>query len=139
MFLSLGLMAVPNIPKDVLDLDAQKPVTAKIDVHGNDALYQNRRKNAFAKQTAHGNEGLNIGLLKLQVITKPFDFSLAYWYLIYLDHHGDLPLIVIYFLYLEGNASITSITNDVEDVPGSLIEIEKRNAEKEAQKKVEGL
>ena len=48
-------------------------------------------------------------------------------------------MIVIYFLYLEGNASITSITNDVEDVPGSLIEIEKRNAEKEAQKKVEGL
>ena len=50
-----------------------------------------------------------------------------------------LPLIGIYFLYLEGNASITSCTNDEVDFPGSLIELEKRNAEKEAQKKVEGL
>ena len=48
-------------------------------------------------------------------------------------------MIVIYFLYLEGNATITSGTNDEEDLPGSLIEIEKRNAEKEAQIKVEGL
>ena len=65
MFLSLELMAVPDIPKDVLDLDAQTHVTAKIDVHGNDVLCQSRRRNAFAKQTAHGNEGLNIGLLRL--------------------------------------------------------------------------
>ena len=73
MFLSLGLMAVPGIPKDVLDLDAQKPVTAKTDVLGSDVLCQSRRKNAFEKQTAHGNEGLNIGRLKLQVITGLFD------------------------------------------------------------------
>ena len=73
MLLSLELMAVLDIPKDVLDLDAQKPVTAKIDVHGNDALYQIRRKNVFAKQTAHGNKGLNIGRPKLQVITKLSD------------------------------------------------------------------
>ena len=45
----------------------------------------------------------------------------------------------MYFLYIEGNASITSSTNDEGDLPGSLIEIENRNAEKEAQKKVEGL
>ena len=61
-------MAVQGIPKDVLDLDPQTPVTAKTDVHGNDALCQSRRKNAFAKQTAHGNKGSNIGRLKLQVI-----------------------------------------------------------------------
>ena len=73
MFLFPGLMAVPGIPKDVLDLDAQTPVTAKTDVLGNDVLCQNRRKNAFAKQTAHGKNGLNIGRLKLQVITKQFD------------------------------------------------------------------
>ena len=54
-------------------------------------------------------------------------------------HQRDLPFIVIYFLYLEGNASITSSTNDEGDLPGSQIEIEKKNAEKEAQKKVEGL
>ena len=46
---------------------------------------------------------------------------------------------MIYFLYLEGDASITSSTNDEGALPGSLIEIEKKNAEKEAQKKVEGL
>ena len=73
MFLFLGLMAVPGTPKDVMDLDAQKPVTVKTDVHGNDVLCQIHRKNAFAKQTAHGNEGLTIGRLKLQVITKLFD------------------------------------------------------------------
>ena len=73
MFLSLGLMAVPGTPKDVLDLGAQKPVTAKTDVHGNDVLCQSRRKNAFVKQTARGNEGLNIGRLKLQVPTKQCD------------------------------------------------------------------
>ena len=73
MFLSLMLMAVPGIPKDALDLDAQKPVSAKTDVHGSDVLCQSRRENAFAEQTAHGNEGLNIGRLKLQVITKLFD------------------------------------------------------------------
>ena len=50
-----------------------------------------------------------------------------------------MQVIVIYFLYLEGNASMTSSTNDEEDLPGSLIEIEKKNAEKEAQKKLEGL
>ena len=66
MFLFLGMMAVPDIPKDVLDLDAQKPVTAKTDVHGNDVLCQNRRKNDFAKQMAHGNKGLDIGRLRLQ-------------------------------------------------------------------------
>ena len=54
MFLSLELKAVLDIQKDVLDLDAQKPVTAKTDVHGNDVLCQSRRMNAFAKQTAHG-------------------------------------------------------------------------------------
>ena len=68
MFLSLELMAVPDIPKDVLDLDAQKPVTAKTDVHGNAVLYQSHRMNAFAKQTAHGNKGLNIGRLKVVII-----------------------------------------------------------------------
>ena len=68
MFLSLGLMAVPGIPKDVMDLDARKPVTVKTDVHGNDALSQSRRMNAFAKQTARGNKGLNIGRLREQVI-----------------------------------------------------------------------
>ena len=73
MFLFLGRMAVLDIPKDVLDLDAQKPVTAKNDVHGNDVLCQSRRMNAFAKQTAHGKNGLNTGRLKLQVITKQFD------------------------------------------------------------------
>ena len=73
MFLSLMLMAVPGIPKDALDLDAQKPVSAKTDVHGSDVLCQSRRKNAFAEQTAHGNEGLNIGRLKLQVPTKQCD------------------------------------------------------------------
>ena len=61
-------MAVPGIPKDVLDLDARKPVTAKTDVHGNDALSQSLRMNAFAKQTAHGGKELNIGRLKEQVI-----------------------------------------------------------------------
>ena len=70
MFLFLGMMAVPDIPKGVLDLDAQTPVTAKTDVHGNDVLCQSRRENAFAKQTARGNKGLSIGRLKLQVITK---------------------------------------------------------------------
>ena len=136
MLLSLELMAVLDIPKDVLDLDAQKPVTAKTDVHGNDVLCQSRRKNAFAKQTAHGNEGLNIGRPKLQVITKLF---VSRWLLDNNCHHRDLPFIVIYFLYIEGNASITSSTNDEGDLPGSQIEIEKKNAEKEAQKKVEGL
>ena len=68
MFLFLGMMAVPGIPKDVMDVDARKPVTAKTDVHGNDALSQSRRMNAFAKQTARGNKGLNIGRLKEQVI-----------------------------------------------------------------------
>ena len=68
MFLFLGLMAVPDIPKGVMDLDAQKPVSAKTDAHGNDVLCQSRRKNAFAKQTARGNKGLNIGRLKEQVI-----------------------------------------------------------------------
>ena len=66
MLLSLELMAVLDIPKDVLDLDAQKHVTAKTDVHGNDVLCQSRRKNVFAKQTAHGNKGLDIGRLRLQ-------------------------------------------------------------------------
>ena len=70
MFLFPGLMAVPGTPKDVLDLDARKPVTAKTDVHGNDALSQSRRMNAFAKQTAHGKNGLNTGRLKLQVSTE---------------------------------------------------------------------
>ena len=65
MFLSLELMGVLDIPKDVPDLDAQKPVTAKTDVHGNDVLCHSRLKNAFAKQTAHGNKGLYIGRLKL--------------------------------------------------------------------------
>ena len=69
MLLSLELKAVLDIPKDVLDLDAQKPVTAKTDVHGNDVLYQSHRMNAFVKQTAHGKNGLNTGRLKLQVIT----------------------------------------------------------------------
>ena len=45
----------------------------------------------------------------------------------------------MYFLYIEGNASITSSTNGEGDLPRSKIEIEKKNAEKEAQKKVEGL
>ena len=67
MFLFLGMMAVPDIPKGVLDLDAQTPVTAKTDVHGNDVLCQSRHKNASVKQTARGNKGLNIGRLKLQV------------------------------------------------------------------------
>ena len=67
MFLFLGLMAVPNIPKDVMGLDARKPVTAKTDVHGNDVLCQSHRTNAFVKQTAHGKNGLNTGQLKLQV------------------------------------------------------------------------
>ena len=67
MFLSLGLMAVPGTPKDVLDLGVQKPVTAKTDVHGNDVRCQIHRENAFAKQTAHGKNGLNIGRLKLPV------------------------------------------------------------------------
>ena len=66
MFLSLGLMAVPGLLKDVLDLDARKPVTAKTDVHGKYVLCQSRRKNVFAKQTAHGNKGLDIGRLRLQ-------------------------------------------------------------------------
>ena len=70
MFLFPGLMAVPGTPKDVVNLDVQKPVTAKTDVHGNDALSQSRRMNAFAKQTAHGNEGLNIGRLKQPVSIK---------------------------------------------------------------------
>ena len=48
-------------------------------------------------------------------------------------------MIVIYLFYLEGNDSITSSTHDVKDLPGSLIEIEKKNAEKEAQEKVQGL
>ena len=69
MFLFLGRMAVPGIPKDAMNLDAQKLVTAKTDVHGNDVLCQGHRKNAFAKQTAHGKNGLNTGRLKLQVIT----------------------------------------------------------------------
>ena len=34
---------------------------------------------------------------------------------------------------------MTSDTDDEQDLPGSLIELEKKNAEKEAQKKVEGL
>ena len=72
MFLFLRMMAVPGTPKDVMDLDAQKPVTAKTDVHGSDVLCQSRRKNAFAKQTAHGNEGLHIGRLKEQVSTEFF-------------------------------------------------------------------
>ena len=70
MLLSLELMAVLDIPKDVLDLDAQKPVTAKTDVHGNDVLCQSRRKNASVKQTARGNKRLNIGRLKQQVSVK---------------------------------------------------------------------
>ena len=70
MLLSLELLAVLDIPKDVLDLDAQKPVTAKTDVHGNDVLCQSRRMNAFVKQTAHGKNGLNTGRLKLQVSTE---------------------------------------------------------------------
>ena len=69
MSLFLGMMAVLGIPKDVMDLDAQKPVTVKTDVHGNDVLCQSHRKNAFAKQTAHGKNGLNTGRPKLQVIT----------------------------------------------------------------------
>ena len=73
MFLFPGLMAVPGTPKDVLDLDVQKPVTVKTDVHGNDVLCQIHRENAFAKQTAHGKNGLSTGRLKLQVITKQFD------------------------------------------------------------------
>ena len=48
-------------------------------------------------------------------------------------------MIVIFFLYVEGNALMISNTNDVGDLPTSLIEIEKKNAEKEAHKKVEGL
>ncbi len=72
MFLFLGMMAVPGTPKDVMDLDAQTPVTAKTDVHGYDVLCQSRRKNAFAKQTAHGKNGLNTGRLKLQVSTEFF-------------------------------------------------------------------
>ena len=68
MFLFLGMMAVQGIPKDVLDLDVQKHVTAKTDVHGNAVLYQSHRMNAFAKQTAHGGKELNIGRLKEQVI-----------------------------------------------------------------------
>ena len=56
MFLFLGMMAVPDIPKDVLDLDVQKHVTAKTDVHGNAVLYQSHRMNAFVKQTAHGGK-----------------------------------------------------------------------------------
>ena len=48
-------------------------------------------------------------------------------------------MIVICFLYVEGNALMISNTNDVGDLPTSLIEIEKKNAEKEAHKKVEGL
>ena len=48
-------------------------------------------------------------------------------------------VIVIFLLYVEGNASMISNTNDVGDLPTSLIEIEKKNAEKEAHKKVEGL
>ena len=67
------MMAVPDIPKGVLDLDAQTPVTAKTDVHGHDVLCLSRRMDAFAKQTAHGKNGLNTGRLKLQVITKQFD------------------------------------------------------------------
>ena len=67
MFLFLGTMAVLDIPKGVMDLDAKKPVTAKTDVHGNDVLCQCRRKNASVKQTARGNKGLNIGRLKQQV------------------------------------------------------------------------
>ena len=62
------MMAVPDIPKDVLDLDVQKHVTAKTDVHGNAVLYQSHCLNAFVKQTAHGGEELNIGRLKEQVI-----------------------------------------------------------------------
>ena len=73
MFLFLGLMDVPGILKDVLSWDAQKHVTVKTDVRGNDVLWQSRHKNAFAKQTVHGNEGLNIGRLKLQVFIKQFD------------------------------------------------------------------
>ena len=61
------MMAVPDIPKGVMDLDAKKPVTAKTDVHGKDALSQSHRMNAFAKQTARGNKGLSIGRLKQQV------------------------------------------------------------------------
>ena len=70
MFLFLGLMAVPGIPKDAMNLDAQKLVTAKTDVHGNDVLCQSRRKNASVKQTARGNKRLNIGRLKQQVSVK---------------------------------------------------------------------
>ena len=66
-------MAVPGTPRDVLDLDAQTPVTAKTDVHGNDVLCQSHRMNVFVKQTAHGKNGLNTGRQKLQVITKQFD------------------------------------------------------------------
>ena len=62
------MMAVPDIPKDVLDLDVQKHVIAKTDVHGNAALYQSHCMNACAKQTAHGGKELNIGRLKEQVI-----------------------------------------------------------------------
>ena len=68
MFLFLGMMAVPDIPKDVLDLDVQKHVTAKTDVHGNAVLYQSHRMNAFAKQTAHGGKESNIGRLKVVII-----------------------------------------------------------------------
>ena len=70
MFLFLGMVAVPDIPKGVMDLAAKKPVTAKTDVHGNDVLCQSRRKNVFAKQTAHGNKGLDIGRLRLQEILQ---------------------------------------------------------------------
>ena len=70
MFLFLGRMAVQGIPKDAMDLDAQKHVTAKTDVHGSDVLCQSRRMNAFAKQTAHGKNGLNTGRQKLQVSTE---------------------------------------------------------------------
>ena len=66
-------MDVPGILKDVLSWDAQKHVTVKTDLRGNDVLCQSRRENAFAKQTARGNKGLSIGRLKLQVIAKQFD------------------------------------------------------------------
>ena len=46
---------------------------------------------------------------------------------------------VIQFLYLEGNSSITSSATEVGDLPTSLVELEKKNAEKEAKQRVAGL
>ena len=72
MFLSQELTAVPDIPKDVMILDALKPATVKTDAHGKDVPCQRLRRNVYVTETVVGNNGLNIGRPKLQESTEYF-------------------------------------------------------------------